>query len=97
MARFVLCDSIPSKILLVAVFAFASVRIETPVARAQHPITGARISPPARAVVPPAPHTTVSQPRVGTSPRLAVLGARFGLRPGPAACVCIHRALQCSS
>ena len=40
MARFVLCDSIPSKILLVAVFAFASVRIETPVARAQHPITG---------------------------------------------------------
>src|SRR5262249_11032011 len=83
MARLVLRDSIPSKILLIAVFAFASLCIETSVAKAQHPTTGARMPPPARAVVPPAPHTTVSQPRVVTSPRLTVLGARFGLRPGP--------------
>jgi hypothetical protein len=83
MARFVLRDSIPSKILLMAAFAFASVCIEPHVATAQHPITGARMAPPARAVGPPAPRTTVSQPRVVTSPRQTVLGARFGLRPGP--------------
>jgi len=80
MARFALRDSIPSKIFI-AVFAFASVCIEPPVATAQHPITGARMAPPARAVVPPAPRTAVSRPRVVTSPRLS--GARFGLRPGP--------------
>lgn len=83
MGRFVLRDSIPSKILLVAVFAFPSVCIEPPVATAQHPITGSRMPPPARAVIPPAPRTTVSQPRVVTSPRLTVLSARFGRRPGP--------------
>jgi hypothetical protein len=88
MARFVLRDSIPSKIWLIAAFALASVCIQPPVATAQHvggsvhPITGARMAPPARLVVPPAPRTTVSQPRVVTSPRLTVLGARFGLRPG---------------
>ena len=88
MARFVLRDSIPSKILLIAVFAFASVCVQPPVATAQHvggsvhPITGARMAPPARVVVPSAPRITVSQPHIVTSPRLTVLSARFGFRPG---------------
>jgi hypothetical protein len=89
MARFVLRDSVPSKILLIAACALVSVCIQPPVATAQrvgggvHPISGARMAPPPRVVVPPAPRTTVSQPRVITSPRLTVLGPRFGLRPGP--------------
>jgi len=88
MARFVLRDSIPSKILLIAVCVLASVCTQPPVATAQrvgggvHPVRGARMAPPPRVVVPPAPRTTVSQPRVVTSPRLTVPGARFGLRPG---------------
>jgi hypothetical protein len=93
MARFVLHDSMPRKILLIAACSLASVCIQPPVATAQrvggrvgggvHPISGARMAPPPRVAVPPAPRTTVSQPRVITSPRLTVLGARFGLRPGP--------------
>jgi len=88
MARFVLRDSITSKILLIAVFAFASVCVQPPVATAQHvggsvhPISGARMAPPARVVVPSAPRIT-SQPHIVTSPRLTILSARFGFRPGP--------------
>ena len=51
MARFVLRDSIPSKILLIAVCVLASVCTQPPVATAQrvgggvHPVRGARTAP----------------------------------------------------
>jgi hypothetical protein len=86
MARLVLRDLIPSKILLLATCAIATVYIQAPVATAQrvggvHPARGAQTAPPHMAVS-PTPRTAVSHPPVIT-PRLTVLGARFGLPPGP--------------
>jgi hypothetical protein len=89
-ARFVLRDSIPIKILLMTACALASLYIP-PVATAQrvggggHP-GGARIAAPPRVAVPRAPRTTppaaFSHPRGIAGPRLIAPGARFGLRPG---------------
>ena len=88
MARFFLGDSIPSRILLIAVWALTSVCIQPPVATAQgvgggvRPMSGARVAPPPRVVVPPAPRPTVFLRRVIVTPRLTFVGAPFGLRPG---------------
>jgi hypothetical protein len=91
-ARFVLRDSIPIKILLITACALAFVYVQPPVATAQrvggggHPAGGARVAAPPRVAVPPAPRTTpraaFSHPRGIAGPRLTAPGARFGLRPG---------------
>ncbi|HEY2461784.1 MAG TPA: hypothetical protein VGI16_13310 [Candidatus Acidoferrum sp.] len=88
MARFVLRDSIPSKLLLIAACALACLYIQAPVAMAQragggrHPIGGAHMASPPRMVVPPPARRSVSHPRFVGGPHAAPLGARFALRPG---------------
>jgi hypothetical protein len=86
MARFLLLDLIPSKTLLLAACAIATVYLPAPVATAQsvgggvHPIRGAQTAPPHRSV-PSTPRTSVSPPPAIT-PHLTVPSAHFGFRPG---------------
>lgn len=93
MARFLLCRSIPRKILTIAASVLASACVQTPVALAQHGgghmgggghfSSGGSIAAP-HASASPSSHAPISQPRVRPSPPLPGIGAgnlRFRGRP----------------
>lgn len=88
MARFAFRNSVHSKILVIAVCAFACVCIQVPVATAQrvgggaHPMRGGHMAPLPRSIPPPSARSTISHPRFITSRHPNFLGARFGFRPG---------------